>query len=470
LADSTALNKLGDIMPTRSLWKRPATALLLILLLAGLLRLSLLDSKSLWFDEAFSVSFATRTPQQIWQPISVRPETHPPLYYYGLHYWINHFGDSEYMVRLPSALISLINVALIYILGHRLCNQKTGIIAAALLAFSPLNLWYAQEARMYVFMTAILILSAVLLTWDNWWTILPLSAVLSVGLYLDYTMLPLWSLLSAVWVVIWWDRERRARPFFIWFISSITAWILFSPWLASFYDVLESFSTVHLFIRLQEAAGLPFLRPQQYLVVMIAGTVCLIPILAVLGALQKRASSRKWIFAVVLLSFAVATMLFPIPRVFGIKRILVQFWPLTIVWVAWILDQMGSWRRRLTASLLVISLAASLITLITIPKDDWRSAVNYINENREVGEAALFDPFYNATVAGYYDLDLPRIDLGRDSIQEAGATGFWLIAERFPDQLIPSSATEHMLDEQLELTEAVPFYRLEVRRYRAKVQ
>ncbi len=470
LADPTTLNKLGDIMPAKSHWNRPATALLLILILAGLLRLSLLGSKSLWFDEAFSVRFATRTPQQMWQPDSVRPETHPPLYYHGLHYWVNHFGDSEFMVRLPSALISLINVALIYILGHRLFNQKAGIAAAALLAFSPLNLWYAQEARMYVFMTAILLLSAVLLTWDNWWAIPPLTAALTVGLYLDYTMPPLWSLLSAVWVVVWWHKGHRVRPFLIWFTSSIAAWLLFLPWLADFYEVLETFSTVHLFIRLQESVGLPFLRPQQYLLVMIAGTLCLIPILAVLTGLQQRESSRTWIFATVLLGFTVATLLFPIPRLFGIKRILVQFWPLIIVWVVWILDQMDGWRRRLTTGLLAISLAASLITLIAIPKDDWRSAVNYINENSEGGEVALIDPAYNVAVTSYYDLDLPRKTLADASIYKPGEAGFWQIAERFPGQLIPSSPTEQMLDEQLELIEAVPFYRLEVRRYRAKAQ
>jgi len=470
LADLVAINKLGDIMSIEPRWNRQATTLLLILIVAALLRLSLLGSKSLWFDESFSVSFARLAPQQMWQPNAVRPETHPPLYYHGLHYWMSYFGESEFMVRLPSALISLFNVALVYILGRRLGNHRTGILAAALLALSPLNLWYAQEARMYVFMTTILLLSAILLTWDSWLAMPALVAVLAVGLYLDYTMLPLWLLLSAVWAVMWWHRGHRLRPLLIWLVSSIAAWLFFLPWLANFYDVLDTFSTVHLFIRLQEAVGLPFLRPWQYLLVMIAGSLCLIPVLAVLAELQQRESSRTWVFTAVLLSFASATILFPIPRLFGVKRILVQFWPLIIVWVAWILDQMGGRRSWPTRVLLAISLAASLITLLAVPKDDWRSAVKYINENKEVGEAALIDPFYNATVTGYYDLDLPREKLEANSIQEPDVTGFWIIAERFPNQEIPTSPTEQMLDEQLELVEAVPFYRLEVRRYNAKAQ
>jgi hypothetical protein len=203
---------------------------------------------------------------------------------------------------------------------------------------------------------------------------------------------------------------------------------------------------------------------------MLAGALCLIPILAILADLQRREISRTWVFTAVLLAFAAATILFPVPRLFGIKRILVQIWPLIIVWVAWILDQMGGRRTWLTWGLLAISLAASLITLLAVPKDDWRSAVNYINEHKEVGEATLSDPSYNASVTGYYDLDLPRKRLGQDSIQEPDVTGFWIIAERFPNQAIPSSPTEQMLDEQLELVEAVPFYRLEVRRYRPMAQ
>ena len=43
---------------------------------------------------------------------------------------------------------------------------------------------------------------------------------------------------------------------------------------------------------------------------------------------------------------------------------------------------------------------------------------------------------------------------------------FWIVAERFPGQAIPSSPNEAWLDAQLHLVERVPYYRLEVRHYR----
>ncbi|MFN2302642.1 MAG: hypothetical protein ACK2TV_02830, partial [Anaerolineales bacterium] len=58
--------------------------------------------------------------------------------------------------------------------------------------------------------------------------------------------------------------------------------------------------------------------------------------------------------------------------------------------------------------------------------------------------------------------------IGSDKIPQSG--NIWLFAERFPGQLIPSSPTEQFLDENLDLQEIIPFYRLEVRRYRTKEQ
>ena len=261
LADSHALNTLGGIMSARAAWNRQTALLIILLLLAAVLRLGLLGEKSLWFDEAFSVDFSSNSLARIWQPNFVRPETHPPLYYVGLHYWMSWFVNSELMVRLPSALVSLLNVGLIYLLGLRLFSQSVGLLAAGLLALSPLHVWYAQEARQSVFMTAVMLLSAVLLTWESWWALPSLAATLAVGLYIDYTMLPIWSLISAIWIVAWWQRGHPWRPLLIWAAASLTAWLFFAPWLAEFYEFLGIFSTLHLFIRLNDTFGLPFLTP-----------------------------------------------------------------------------------------------------------------------------------------------------------------------------------------------------------------
>lgn len=470
LAEIDAANTLGDIMSRNGIWNRQGMIVLLLLMLAAALRLSLLGSKSLWFDEAFSVSFARSSIAHIWQPNFVRPETHPPLYYHGLHYWMNWFGDSETSVRLPSALISLLNVGLIYVLGRRLFNHRVGLLAAGLLAVSPLHIWFAQEARMSVFMTTILLLASILLSWDSWWALPSLAVTFAIGLYIDYTMLPIWALLSALWIVSWWRRGHPWRPFVIWAAASLIAWLIFTPWLTDFYEFLEIFSTLHLFIRLNETLGLPFLSPAQYLVVLATAATVMIPLTAILLSLIQNERSGRWISAAVLVGFVIATLVFTLPRLYSLKRVLVQIWPLVILWVAWIVDQAGPWRQRTASALLALSLAASVILLLAIPKDDWRGAVNYVNTQAGDNDLAWLDPAFNWMATSYYDLALPIETSHSGFIPENEAGDIWLFAERFPGRDIPSSASEQMLDDDYDFVEAVPFYRLEVRRYRIRVQ
>ena len=462
LAELNGLNTLSNIMLSSIKWDKPAAALLIVLVLAATLRLSLLGSKSLWFDESSSVYFAHLPTEKLWHLGWSQPEPHPPLYYHILSYWVDWFGDSETSVRLPSALVSLVAVALIYVLGRRLFNYRVGALAAALLAISPLHIWYAQEARMYAPMTTIMLLCAVLLTWNSWWAIPPLTATFAIGLYTDYTMLPIWSIVSAIWFVSWWQHGRPSRPFLIWLTASILAWLLYLPWLGNLYAVLESFPRVHIFVSLNEAIGVPFLTPEQYLFVMILGTLLLMPFLVLINHLQRSEKTGKWVSAAVLGGFIFATLLFPIPRFYGIKRILVLVWPLFILWVAWVVIHLDYQRQRVLWSVLALSFAMSLITLFAVPKDDWRGAVTHVNEHALESDVAWIDPRYNRLALIYYDLKLEI------ETEKNGSGDIWFFAERIPGQPAPSSVSEQFLEENLELVEAIPFYRLEVRRYRSK--
>ena len=136
-------------------------ALLLIVLLAFLLHLYRLDHQSLWYDEGFSVYLARMSLGEI--TARTASDIHPPLYYYLLHLWLGPFGDSEFVLRFFSLLFGLLTVPLIYALGRRLLGTASGLLAASLLAVSPLYLWYSQEARMYTLVTFLCLLSSYLL-------------------------------------------------------------------------------------------------------------------------------------------------------------------------------------------------------------------------------------------------------------------------------------------------------------------
>ncbi len=146
--------------------------MLLILVLAAFLRFYRLDAQSLWADEGNSVSLSGRSLPFI--TAGAAHDIHPPLYYYLLHFWMRVFGNSEFAVRALSALLGTGLVYLTYLLGHHLSRPPSvppkvgeeashscwlGLIAAFLSAISPFQVYYSQEARMYILLAALSALS-----------------------------------------------------------------------------------------------------------------------------------------------------------------------------------------------------------------------------------------------------------------------------------------------------------------------
>jgi len=122
--------------------------LLFVLALAAMLRLTLLGSKSLWFDEAFSVHVARFPPVRL--AAFVRAvDAHPPGFYLLLHVWMRAFGQSEVALRSLSVAISVGTVLLSYLLGRAIGGARVGLIAALLTGVSPFQVMAAQEVRMY---------------------------------------------------------------------------------------------------------------------------------------------------------------------------------------------------------------------------------------------------------------------------------------------------------------------------------
>jgi hypothetical protein len=123
-----------------------------ITMIGGGLRVLLLGQKGMWLDETFSVWLANHSVADMLQWVA-RIDQHPPLYYLLLHYWIALKGDAAYYVRMLSALFGAGTIPVIYLIGKRMSGAVMGLAAAVLLAFSPFNIYFAQETRMYTFLT-----------------------------------------------------------------------------------------------------------------------------------------------------------------------------------------------------------------------------------------------------------------------------------------------------------------------------
>jgi len=112
------------------------------------LRLDRLGAQGLWFDEADMVRLAQQPFGTLLRNLGAAGQN-GPLYTLFLHFWMLVFGISETAVRLPSALAGAAAIPLIYGLGRAIHGPKLGLYAAGILALSPYQHWYAQEAKMY---------------------------------------------------------------------------------------------------------------------------------------------------------------------------------------------------------------------------------------------------------------------------------------------------------------------------------
>jgi uncharacterized membrane protein len=203
--------------PTRSV---PFRLLILVLVCVGIIsRGWRLDQKLYWHDEAFTSLVITGQPgryfneaifrNQIVSPAEVlkfqqlQPQLgftesllrqgeedsqHPPLYYMLLRLWAQVWGTSVTAIRSFSFLGSLLVLPSVYWLGLELFgSHRAAGVALALLAVSPLQLVYAQEAREYALWMGMMLGSSALLLrasrlghWRSW---LAYGLVMLLGLY-----------------------------------------------------------------------------------------------------------------------------------------------------------------------------------------------------------------------------------------------------------------------------------------------
>ncbi|MEL7035615.1 MAG: glycosyltransferase family 39 protein [Cyanobacteria bacterium J06592_8] len=108
--------------------------------LAIILRLYQLNTESVLYDEMLSI----RDTENFYFSFPyIRP-----LYFMILKFWMQ-FGSSDAWLRSISVIFGTGAIWLTYRLGCRVVGQATGVIAALMMALSPLFINHSQEIRMY---------------------------------------------------------------------------------------------------------------------------------------------------------------------------------------------------------------------------------------------------------------------------------------------------------------------------------
>jgi 4-amino-4-deoxy-L-arabinose transferase-like glycosyltransferase len=358
---------------------------LLILLTFTLLAAPLL-TRSLQTDEASSIWF-TRLPWDSFLRDFCDP--HPPGYYLLLKLWLTG-GTQAVWSRLPSLWAALLAIALTLRLGREWRSAGAGLLAAALLAFQPLTLWYAAQARMY----ALVMLLGVLVFWlgwrlwavDNragngrspgWWLLYWLAA--SALLWADFTGLLVWGVLQLVWLATGRPHLRR------WLLAQTA---VFLPWLLLMRQLPASQTLTHsyqpIFVAIQALKFGVRLPPAQAAALLLA-VLALAAAFGVFTALSGPRFYRRYPrpLHMVLTLLLVGGWLFlvlaaAVPRLYTLKRLITPLLPAFALAAAAVA---ANWRPRRAATLVLPGLLVCLFLLPRHQSDAWETAVPQIAKN-----------------------------------------------------------------------------------------
>jgi len=202
-----------------------------ILLLAAGLRFCALGRQSLWNDEGTSVAVAQRELGTIIRDAAA--DIHPPLYYVLLGRWVRAAGTSEAAARSFSALLGIGLVALTYALGSVLLGRWPGLAAAFLAAISPFQVYYSQEARMYMLL-AVLSAGAVLaltrwIRQPAWLSLAAVGLLEATGLWTHYSFAFVVLALNLAFLLSL--RRGTLRRLVPWAATQAAVLLLYLPWL-----------------------------------------------------------------------------------------------------------------------------------------------------------------------------------------------------------------------------------------------
>ena len=122
-----------------------------VALVLGLIRLG---TPSLWLDESLTATG---------NPIATFTDGYHWLYYSIEWPWRHVVGSSEWDLRFPSVVGSMLACGLLVVLGHHLFGRSVALASGLLLATSPFVVKWSQQARGYTLLLAASLVATLLL-------------------------------------------------------------------------------------------------------------------------------------------------------------------------------------------------------------------------------------------------------------------------------------------------------------------
>jgi 4-amino-4-deoxy-L-arabinose transferase-like glycosyltransferase len=217
-----------------------------VLTTAAFVRFHAIAHSSFWSDEGNSWALVQRSFGAI--AAAAAADIHPPLYYWLLKLWAGLFGTGEVALRSFSAFCGVLLVAAVLALGKQVARPMVEsariwmpLGAAWGAAVLPFQVYFSQEARMYMLLALLAALLFLILLRQQppvpagrrtWPLLLGYAVVAAAGLWTHYSFPIVLAAAGLAWLVAW----LRVRPLNwsglgAFAVANAAALLLFAPWL-----------------------------------------------------------------------------------------------------------------------------------------------------------------------------------------------------------------------------------------------
>lgn len=400
--------------------------ILSIVFVGALLRLLFLARESLWYDEALTalamkMPFTTMLNDRF-------AAGHSPLYFAALYIWSRFFGTSEFSLRLPSAAASIVSIYYFWLLGRKLfANHKVAALNTIFFTLSALNIYFAQEARMYSMTVLFTIMSFYYLLEamdgpgiKGWIYYIASTAVL---LYLSASNI---LIIFAQMAYVLLKRKKPAE----FFLSLAVTCAAYLP-MAFFYLGMKKLGfiewippvTINTFLEILYGWGFrpvpvtgtkglyaAYMFVSKFLSVFLVGLIMVFGAVAsAYGSFRKKKIEKDADTAIFLLLWLVLPILLALlyswlkQPIFGPKRYLIMLSPAYYMLIGLGLSRI-TW-RKLKYGLAYLIIAMFIVSLgifyATPTREDWRGAVFSIDREYTQGEI-IFGDIATGVMYQYY--------------------------------------------------------------------
>lgn len=343
--------------------------------------------------QAYQVPRSDRGVADLLQILARENAHHPPLYYLLMQGWVAVWGHSIAITRSLSALISLLAFPALYWLCLELFTVPTvGLCAVGLMAFSPLHLLYAQEARQYsLWVVWILVASAGLLRASrvktkSAWSFYAVTLALSCYTFLFNGFV---AIAHCLYIVL---GRRSALKSYGW--SALLSVGLFLPWILVIVSTYRKVQQVTNWTTAPMEAGsraqtwgwnlshLFFdvgLWPENPVMVIVTVAIALLSIYALIH-LYRQTPRKVWLF-IILLTGIIPLTLVPLDLLLGGQRSISAryFMPSYLgleIAVAFLLVQKLTTQRWIWKGITLVIFTAGLASCLTISQvESWWTKV-----------------------------------------------------------------------------------------------